>query len=97
MNKLILGLRSQKMERNKELSQLGLTEEDITETRDKVNECFIAYLLVSGKFNSSEDKTLIKGLCNNEVVMSLTKKYNESQLKYLSNGHDAQLKIYEKY
>lgn len=91
------GLRNQKMERNKELNQLALTEDDITETRDKVNECFIAYLLVSEKFNSSEDKTLIKGLCNNEVVMSLTKKYNESQLKYLSNGHDAQLKVYEKY
>ena len=79
------------------LNQLGLTEEDIKETEDKFNECFIAYLLVSEKFNSSEDKTLIKGLCNNEVVMSLTKKYNEAQLKYLSNGYNTQLKIYEKY
>ena len=91
------GLRSQKIERNKELNQLGLTEYDITETRDKVNECFIAYLLVSGKFNSAEDKTIIKGLCNNEVVMSLTKKYNDAQLKFLSNGYDTQLKRYEKY
>ena len=54
-------------------------------------------LLVSEKFNSSEDKTLIKGLCNNEVVMSLTKTYNEAQLKFLSNGYDTQLKRYEKY
>jgi hypothetical protein len=91
------GLRNQKMERNKELNLLGLTDDDIAETKDKVNECYIANLLVSGKFNSSEDKTLIKGLCNNEVVMSLTKKYNESQLKYLSNGYNTQLKLYEKY
>lgn len=40
---------------------------------------------------------LIKGLCNNEVVMSLTKKYNDAQLKFLSNGYDTQLKRYEKY
>ena len=46
----------------KELYRLGLTEKDIEATKGKANECYIAYLAISGNFNSSIDRTLMNDL-----------------------------------
>lgn len=80
----------------KELYRLGLTEKDIEATKGKANECYIAYLAISGNFNSSIDRTLMNDLCNKDEAMTLRGKYNEEQLKYLAKGYDNRLNKYAK-
>lgn len=85
-----------KNEKNSELFTLGLTEDDANNTSEKKNECYIAYLLSSGRFNNSADRALMNDLCNKDVVLALLSKYSETQLNYLSKGYDNRLKKYEK-
>lgn len=79
-----------------EINKLGLTEEDANNTSAKKNECYIAYLISSGRFNNSADRALMNDLCNKDEVQALLSKYNEAQLNYLSKGYDNRLKKYEK-
>jgi hypothetical protein len=79
-----------------DMVKIALIEEDINQTKGKANECYIAYLLLTQKFDKSADRTLMNDLCNKDEVMSLKAKYNELQLKYLSQGHDNRLNKYEK-
>lgn len=91
-NKLVQDQQSKKSE----LSKLGLTDDDIKSTEGKANECYIAYLLISGKFNTSTDKALMKDICDQDEFIKLKAKYNEDQLKYLSKGYDNRLNKYSK-
>ena len=85
-------------EKNKDLDvfRLRLTEEDIKNAKGKANECFIAYLLVSGKFDQSVDRTLMNDICNRDETMAFKAKYNEAQLNFLSKGYDSRLSKYAK-
>ena len=95
-NKLTQDIQNKKNERATELQKLGLNEEDIKSTEGKANECYVAYLLISGSFNNSVDRTLMNDLCNQEEAMKLKTKYNEDQLKFLSKGYDSRLNKYSK-
>ena len=88
--------KSKLSEKENELFKLGLTEEDIAKASGKANECYIAYLLVSGKFDQTADRTLMNDICNKDETMSLKVKYNEVQLNYLSKGYDTRLTKYAK-
>lgn len=87
---------SKKQEKYGDLMKLGLTEEDVANTMGKANECYIAYLLISGNFNTSIDRTLMNDLCDKDEAMNLKAKYNETQLIFLSKGCDSRLKKYAK-
>jgi hypothetical protein len=95
-NKITQEIQNKKNEKNIDMVKLALIEEDIIQTKGKANECYIAYLLLTGKFDNSADRTLMNDLCNQDEAMSLKAKYNELQLKYLSQGHDNRLNKYEK-
>lgn len=95
-SKIAQEIQNQKNEINTELFKLGLTEDDVNNTSEKKNECYIAYLLSSGRFNNSADRALMNDLCNKDVVQALLSKYSETQLNYLSKGYDNRLKKYEK-
>ena len=82
--------------KNVELYKLGLTENDVMDSKDKVNECYIAYLIKSDKFNPYVDRTLINELCVQDIIKSLQVKYNDKQLEYLSREHDTRLNKYAK-
>ena len=94
--KIAQEIQSKKQEKYGDLMKLGLTEEDVVNTTGKANECYIAYLLISGNFNTSVDRTLMNDLCDKDEAMSLKAKYNEAQLNYLSKGYDNRLKKYAK-
>lgn len=79
-----------------EIFKLGLTENDISSTKSEANECYIAYLLLTGNFDTSADRTLMTDLCNKDRVKELMAKYNEKQLEYLAQGHDSRLNKYAK-
>ena len=95
-SKITQEIQNLKNEKNSELFKLGLTEDDTNNTSEKKNECYIAYLLSSGRFNNSADRALMNDLCNKDVVQALLSKYSETQLNYLSKGYDNRLKKYEK-
>ena len=95
-SKITQEIQNLKNEKNSELFKLGLTEDDANNTSEKKNECYIAYLLSSGRFNNSADRALMNDLCNKDVVQALLSKYSETQLNYLSKGYDNRLKKYEK-
>ncbi len=95
-SKIAQEIQNQKNEINIELFKLGLTEDDVNNTSKKKNECYIAYLLSTGRFNSYVDRTLMNDLCNKDEAKALLNKYNEAQLNYLSKGYDNRLKKYEK-
>ena len=89
-------VQSKKNEKSAELFKLSLRETDLEQTKGKANECYIAYLLKTGAFDKTADRTLMNDLCNQDVVAELGKKYNEAQLNYLSTGFDSRLKKYSK-
>lgn len=95
-SKLAEEIQSKKNEKSDELFKLSLRETDLEQTKEKANECYIAYLLKTGTFDKSADRTLMNDLCNQDDVAALGKKYNEAQLNYLSNGFDSRLKKYAK-
>lgn len=95
-NKIIQDLIAEKQEKYSEVYRLGLTEEDISSTEGDANECYLAYLLLTGNFNTSANRTLMNDLCNKERAMELKAKYNENQLEYLARNHDSRLEKYAK-
>ena len=79
-----------------EYIKLGLSDEDLKNAENNANECFIAYLLVSGKFNTSVDRTLMNDIYNKDDVKTFQLRYNEDQLNYLAKGYDNRLNKYLK-
>ena len=95
-NKTAQDVLAKKQEKFAEIYKLGLTEDDISSTESEANECYIAYLLLTGNFDISADRTLMTDLCNKDRAMELKAKYNEKQLEYLAKGHDSRLNKYAK-
>jgi hypothetical protein len=95
-NKTAQDMLDKKQEKFAEMYKLGLTEDDISSTESEANECYIAYLLLTGNFDTSADRTLMTDLCNKDRVKELIAKYNEKQLEYLAQWHDSRLNKYAK-
>ena len=95
-SKIAEEVQNKKNEKSAELLKLSLRETDIEQTKGKANECYIAYLLKTGTFDKTADRTLMNDLCNQDDVAELGKKYNEAQLNYLAKDYDTRLKKYSK-
>lgn len=74
-------------------SELFVIEEQRNPTAD---EYYVAYLICTKRFNDLEDKELLSELCDNKIVLELSKKYDSLVLKSFSKGHDDRLEKYAK-